>query len=202
MELLSCEENPLRNLTRSDIGTIFTPPDSDMLYHLCKNPWKTAAQPSFNQLNTFSEQRSSNCSRIISPFIPLSGWTVSPQWLIQEWFCANKPDSKIPKSNPRRFRERISSVKVTGNLITVVAQSRETFDTIIRVHMQSTCVHTRDRVTLSGFMASQENKEAQQLTLQAVENPITNSDCLCSWVLTFSSTSKVRTFNFQRLFEG
>lgn len=93
-------------------------------------------------LHVFFEQHSGNCSGIISPFIPLSGWTVSPQWLIREWFCANKRDSKIPRSNPRRLRERISSVKATGNLITIVPQSRETFDTIIRVHMQSTCGHT------------------------------------------------------------
>lgn len=142
-------------------------------------------------LCVFSEQHSSNCSRIINPFIPLSGWTVSPQWLIREWFCANKRDSKIPKSNPRRFRERISSVKATGNLITVVAQSRETSDTIIRVHTQA----LRDRVTLSGFMGSQENKETQQLTLEATENHVTNSVCVLvlamNWVLRVRVRSKV-----------
>lgn len=154
MELSELWKEPLKKWNqghwdepRSDIGTILPPPDSDMLYQFY--PWKTelhnAHLPNWlaSQSSGVSfEQHSSNCSGIISPFIPLGSWTVSPQRLIREWFCANKRDSKIPKSNPRRFQERISSVKATGNLITVVAQATETFDTITKVHMQSMCVHT------------------------------------------------------------
>lgn len=53
---------------------------------------------------------------------------------------ACKRDSEIPTSNPRKSEERISSVKVGGNLITVVAHAGEISDTFMIVQMQSMSV--------------------------------------------------------------
>lgn len=93
-----------------------------MSYHLCWIPEKESCAALITHLANWMasqraacihEQRCGNCSRIITPFIPLSDWTVSPQWLIQEGFV---PVKKIPKKNPQNLipedlRERISSVK-------------------------------------------------------------------------------------------
>lgn len=111
---------------------------------------------------------------------------------------ACKRDSEIPTSNSRKSEERISSVKVGGNLITVVAHIGEISDTFMIVHVQSMSVSASFVLFICLFpflyfwrksVRFLHNKAILELTVEVEDNSsvevlaITSGlECLWRWV--------------------
>lgn len=88
-------------------------------------------------------------------YMALSDQSISPQWHTAV-VCASKRDSKIPKLYPRKPQESISSVKVTGNLITLVRWGNGL------THAKWICVYTMSFFKMNdfpGFVALLQNKK-------------------------------------------
>lgn len=108
---------------------------------------------------------------------------------------ACKRDSEIPTLNPRKSEERISSVKVGGNLITVVAHVGEISDTFMIVHMWSMSVSAsfvlfviclfpflhfrRKRVR---FLSNKAMLEVEDTSIVKVLAIASGLECLWRWV--------------------